>query len=103
MIAHIGHMAKESDPSYLVTNLEDDGQELYEKLYCARGEMENRIKEQHLDPLGPHNGPVRQRLFADSTSSHKWWPNQFRVLLSGLAYPLLEIIRRISLAGNHMA
>ena len=63
----------------------------YEKLYCARGDMENRIKEQQLD------------LFADRTSCHKWWPNQFRLLLSSLAYTLLETIRRIGLAGTDMA
>ena len=53
--------------------------------------MENRIKEQQLD------------LFADRTSCHKWWPNQFRLLLSSLAYTLLETIRRIGLAGTDMA
>ena len=58
------------------------------KLYCARGDMENRIKEQKLD------------LFADRTSCHKWWPNQFRLLLSSLAYALVETIRRLG-AGRH--
>jgi hypothetical protein len=53
--------------------------------------MENRIKEQQLD------------LFADRTSCHNWWPNQFRLLLSSLAYTLLETIRRIGLAGTDMA
>ena len=62
-----------------------------EKLYCARGDMENRIKEQQLD------------LFADRTSCHKWWPNQFRLLLSSLAYALVETIRRLGLAGTEMA
>ena len=49
----------------------------------ARGDMENRIKEQQLD------------MFADHTSCQRWWPNQFRLLLSSLAYTLLEAIRRI--------
>ncbi len=53
--------------------------------------MENRIKEQQLD------------LFADRTSCHKWWPNQFRLLLSALAYTLMEAIRRIGLTGTRMA
>ena len=53
--------------------------------------MENRIKEQQLD------------LFADRTSCHKWWPNQFRLLLSSIAYTLIETIRRLGLAGTGMA
>ena len=65
---------KADNPRYVVTNLKGAGKTLYDKLYCARGEMENRIKEQQLD------------LFADRTSCHRWWPNQFRLLLSSLAY-----------------
>ena len=91
VIARIEHGPKGANPRYIVTNLEGGAQELYEKLYCARGDMENRIKEQQLD------------LFADRTSCHKWWPNQFRLLLSSLAYTLLETIRRIGLAGTDMA
>ncbi len=91
VIARIEHGPKGRNPRYIVTNLEGGAQELYEKLYCARGDMENRIKEQQLD------------LFADRTSCHKWWPNQFRLLLSSLAYMLLETIRRIGLAGTEMA
>ena len=53
--------------------------------------MENRIKEQQLD------------LFADRTSCHRWWPNQFRLLLSSLAYMLLEAIRRLALKGTELA
>ena len=74
-----------------MTNLDGEGQDLYDKLYCARGEMENRIKEQQL------------QLFADRTSCHKWWPNQFRLLLASLAYTLMAAIRRRGLAGTHMA
>ena len=91
VIARIEHGPKGANPRYIVTNLEGEAQELYEKLYCARGDMENRIKEQQLD------------LFADRTSCHKWWPNQFRLLLSSLAYTLLETIRRIALTGTEMA
>ena len=76
---------------YVVTNLDGPPQDLYEKVYCARGEMENRIKEQQLD------------LFADRTSCHNWWPNQFRVLLSSLAYVLMETIRRESLQKTELA
>lgn len=85
------HTSKGSNPRYVVTNLDGDGQELYEKVYCARGEMENRIKEQQL------------QLFADRTSCHDWWPNQFRLFMSTLAYMLLEAIRRIGLQGTAMA
>lgn len=53
--------------------------------------MENRIKEQQL------------QLFADRTSCHRWWPNQFRLLLAGLAYTLLNAIRRCGLQGTGMA
>ena len=91
VIAKIEHTAKGSNPRYVVTNLKGDGQALYDKLYCARGEMENRIKEQQLD------------LFADRTSCHRWWPNQFRLLLSSLAYMLLEAIRRLALKGTELA
>jgi hypothetical protein len=91
VIAKIEHTDKGRNPRYVVTNLTGDGQRLYEKLYCARGEMENRIKEQQLD------------LFADRTSCHRWWPNQFRLLLSSLAYMLLEAIRRVALQGTELA
>ena len=91
VIAKIEHTDKGSNPRYVVTNLKGDPQVLYEKLYCARGEMENRIKEQQLD------------LFADRTSCHRWWPNQFRLLLSSLAYTPLEAIRRLALAGTELA
>ncbi len=85
------HSAKGSNPRYLVTNLKAEPKYLYDRLYCARGEMENRIKEQQLD------------LFAGRTSCHAWWPNQFRLLLSSLAYTLLEAMRRLALAGTELA
>ena len=91
VIARLEHSAKGANPRYIVTNLDGGAQDLYEKLYCQRGDMENRIKEQQLD------------LFADRTSCHRWWPNQFRLLLSSLAYTLVETIRRIGLAGAEMA
>lgn len=91
VIAKIEHTNKGANPRYVVTNLEGDPQDLYDKLYCARGNMENRIKQQQLD------------LFADRTSCHRWWPNQFRLLLSSLAYILLEAIRRLALKGTELA
>jgi len=85
------HSQQGPNPRYVVTNLPGDPQNLYEKLYCARGNMENRIKEQQLD------------LFADRTSAHLWWTNQFRLLLASLAYTLLEAIRRLALHGTELA
>ena len=85
------HTAQGSNPRYVVTNLRAEPKYLYDRLYCARGEMENRIKEQQLD------------LFADRTSCHTWWANQFRLLLSSFAYTLLEAIRRLALHGTDLA
>jgi hypothetical protein len=79
------------NPRFIVTNLEGDKQHLYDEVYCARGDMENRIKEQQLG------------LFADRTSAHLWWANQFRLLLSSLAYVLMDGIRRLGLKGTELA
>ena len=84
-------MAQGSNPRFIVTNLKGSPRRLYERLYCARADMENRIKEQQLD------------LFADRTSCHKWWPNQFRLILSSLAYILIESLRRLMLKGTELA
>jgi hypothetical protein len=91
VIVKAEHAALGSNPRYVVTNLDDAPQALYDDLYCARGDMENRIKEQQLD------------LFADRTSCHRWWPNQLRLLLSSLAYVLMETIRRLGLKGTELA
>lgn len=80
-----------TNPRFIVTNLEGDPQHLYEKVYCARGNMENRIKEVQLD------------LFADRTSCHQWWPNQLRLLFSSLAYILVERLRALTLQGTELA
>lgn len=85
------HTSKGSNPRFIVTNLSGESQFLYDEVYCARGDMENRIKEQQLD------------LFADRTSCHAWWPNQFRLLLSSAAYVLLSTLRRTLLQGAKLA
>ena len=85
------HGARGANPRYVLTNLTGSPQRLYERVYCARGDMENRIKEQQLD------------LFADRTSCHGWWANQFRLLMSSFAYVLLEAIRRLALHGTELA
>jgi len=76
---------------YIVTNLKGRAQQLYQQVYCARGDMENRIKEQQLG------------LFADRTSCQDFWANQFRLLLSSCAYVLLEALRSLALQGTQMA
>lgn len=85
------HTEQGANPRYVVTTLSGDPQDLYERVYCQRGEMENRIKEQQLD------------LFADRTSGHRWWPNQFRLLLASLGYVLLEASRRLGLTDTLLA
>jgi Transposase DDE domain group 1 len=83
-----------ANPRFVVTSLSADEHQaraLYEKLYCARGEMENRIKECQLD------------LFADRTSTHTMRANQLRLSLSSMAYVLVSALRRIALAATRLA
>jgi hypothetical protein len=91
VIVKAEHNAGGDNPRFVVTNLPGDPQVLYDEVYCARGEMENRIKEQQL------------MLFADRTSCHKFLANQFRLLLSAAAYVLVEAVRRLGLAGTDLA
>lgn len=88
------HLSKGANPRFIVTSLPSDtwnAQVLYEKLYCARGEMENRIKEQQLC------------LFADRTSTHHLSSNQMRLWFSSVAYVLLNELRRLGLTGTDLA
>jgi hypothetical protein len=85
------HSAQGKNPRFVVTNVPGDPQELYEEVYCQRGEAENRIKEQQLD------------LFADRTSCHRFVANQFRLLLSAAAYTLFQALRRTALVGTELA
>ncbi len=83
-----------ANPRFVVTSLPRtriDARALYEDLYCARGEMENRIKEQQLD------------LFADRTSSATMKANQLRLWFSSMAYVLLNELRRIALRHTQFA
>jgi hypothetical protein len=91
VIARIEHTDKGENPRFITTSLAGDGRRLYEQTYCGRGEAENRIKEQQLG------------LFADRTSCHDFVANQFRLLLSSLAYVLIETLRRTCLAGTELA
>ena len=88
------YLCKGANPRFIVTSLppaECEAQELYEKMYCARGDMENRIKEQQL------------MLFADRTSTQKIHSNQIRLYFSSVAYVLVQALRRLGLAGTEMA
>jgi len=91
VIGKAEHTSQGSNPRFVITSLRGDAQKIYDTLYCKRGEMENRIKEQQLG------------LFADRTSCHEWWPNQLRLLLSSAAYLLVEAIRRLGLQGTELA
>ena len=88
------HLARGSNPRFVVTSLsaeEFDARGLYEDQYCARGEMENRIKEQQMC------------LFADRTSCATMRANQLRLWLSSVAYTLLMALRQFGLQGTEMA
>jgi hypothetical protein len=88
------HLAKGPNPRLVVTSKpveEIDARALYEEVYCARGEMENRIKEQQL------------MLFAGRTSTHLMRSNQIRLWFSSVAYVLVSALRRVALAGTELA
>ena len=83
----------EANPRFLVTSLNwtDDARYLYEDLYCARGDMENRIKECQTD------------MFAGRTSAASMRANQLRLWFAAFAYVLICVLRRIGLSGTAMA
>jgi hypothetical protein len=88
------HLSGGQNPRFVVTSLDPDtwqAQALYEDLYCARGDMENRIKEQQL------------YLFADRTSSATMRANQLRLWFSSVAYLLMHQLREVALAGSELA
>ena len=94
VVAKAEHLEKGSNPRLIVTSLsagEIDGRQLYEKVYCQRGEMENRIKECQLD------------LHADRTSAATMRANQLRLWFASLAYVLIETVRRLALEGTQLA
>jgi Transposase DDE domain group 1 len=94
VIGKAEHLDKGANPRFVVTSLNAtavDGETLYEQVYCARGEMENRIKECQLD------------LFADRTSTRTMAANQLRLWFSSFAYVLLSALRRIGLPGTELA
>lgn len=102
VIAKAEVLHKGDNPRFIVTNLAKDGfasgqmerfapEACYEDFYCARGNMENRIKEQQLD------------LFADRTSTHYMESNQLRLYFATFAYFLMERLRSLALTGTQLA
>ena len=94
VVAKAEYLAKGENPRFVVTSLtakQAAAQEVYETIYCARGEMENRIKEQQMG------------LFADRTSTAEFRSNQIRLYFSPIGYCVLEALRRLGLAGTKMA
>jgi hypothetical protein len=94
VVAKAEHTQNDTNPRFVVTSLkaeEAGARYLYEKLYCARGDMENRIKECQLD------------LFADRTSAATMRANQLRLWFASMAYVLITALRRIGLKHTQFA
>ncbi len=94
VIGKAEYLAKGRNPRFVVTSLPKrqlSARHIYERIYCARGEMENRIKEQQLG------------LFADRTSTATMRANQLRLYFSSVAYMLMQALRRIGLQGTEFA
>jgi hypothetical protein len=88
------YLAKGANPRFVVTSIPSehkDARTLYEDFYCARGDMENRIKEQQLG------------LFADRTSTAWMRSNQLRLYFSSFAYILMQKLRQVGLKGTELA
>ena len=90
IIAKAEWIQDKANPRYVVTSLKGRAKMIYEDLYCARGDMENRIKEQQYG------------LFSDRTSCHAFRANQVRLALSSVAYVLIDHVRRVGLRGTTM-
>ena len=92
VISKSEYIFKGENPRFIVTSLSEEieAQELYEEIYCARGDMENRIKEQQLD------------LFADRTSTSQMRANQIRLYMSSIAYTILNLFRENALKETEL-
>jgi len=91
VITRLEYGAQGTNPRFVVTNLDTEATELYERLYCARGEAENRIKE------------VQRDLFGTRASCHRFAANQLRRLLAALVYTLMQRLRAIALQATELA
>ena len=88
------YLEKGENPRFIVSSIpiaEQDARQLYEDFYCARGDMENRIKEQQLD------------MFADCTPTHEIRTNQLRLIFASFGYVLVQTLRRLGLVGTELA
>jgi hypothetical protein len=90
VITRLEYGSQGTNPRFIVTNLEGDAETLYDRLYCQRGEAENRIKEAQLD------------LFGTRASCPRFVANQFRLLLAGLAYTLMIRLRQLALQATEL-
>ena len=93
VVVRAEHSRHGDNPRFIVTSMSEqeiDGKKLYEEVYCARGDMENRIKEQQLD------------LFADRVSAQTMQANQVRLYFSSIAYTLMVALRRLGLKGTEL-
>jgi len=90
IITRLEYGAQGTNPRFIVTNLEGDPAQLYDRLYCQRGEAENRIKEAQLD------------LFGTRASCSRFIANQFRLLLAALAYTLMQRLRALALQATEL-
>jgi hypothetical protein len=88
------YLEKGENPRFIVSSISKENQDarsLYENVYCARGDMENRIKEQQLD------------MFADCTPTHEIRTNQLRLMFASIGYVLVQTLRRLGLEGTELA
>ena len=90
VITRLEYGSQGTNPRFIVTNLEGDPVQLYDHLYCQRGEAENRIKEAQLD------------LFGTRASCSRFIANQFRLLLAALAYTLMQRLRALALQASEL-
>jgi hypothetical protein len=90
VITRLEYGPQGANPRFIVTNLDTEATELYERLYCACGEAENRIKEVQLD------------LFGTRASCHRFAANQRRLLFAALAYTLMQRLRAIALQATEL-
>lgn len=91
VVARLEYGAQGTNPRFVVTNLDLPAADLYDTLYCQRGEAENRIKEAQLD------------LFGTRASCHKFLANWLRLMFAALAYALMQRLREIALQGTELA
>ena len=90
VITRLEYGSQGTNPRFIVTNLPGDAIQLYDQLYCQRGEAENRIKEAQLD------------LFGKRASCSRFSANQLRLLLAALAYTLMQRLRALALQATEL-